>query len=414
MCEQQIEHAKKCLSALQKELDEIKKVQDRKVNIFDAAGMTTQEIKHSHFFAWLLDPKKPHGLGTTVLDAFITRLLAYQSDEKIGAKPNSEILQPHIAALQTFGADENIAVATEKILLDKESRMDIYIESPKTKTALVIENKVFTGTHDNQLARYENELSGFDGWHKIFVYLTPFGELPTDPNGDYNENWCIFDYSAVLRIIKDFLKILPKKKENAKLKILMEDYIELVETNILNENKELRDLCKKIRREHEEALQILNSYTDSAEEIIAYCKTWLKNNYDDICFVMSDRKKMSFGFYTKTLEAFFVKQGERFIDEDGLIKCAYGISGCDRSIDGAYSLYKNREANWSPAQEQIMQMVAPNKKRGNLFFSFLQQSFLSEEARYGEFGENAKAEINAQLQILMKKLQDFDDRLKTL
>jgi hypothetical protein len=40
-------------------------------NLFDAFGMRRQELRHSDFLAFLLDPRQTHGLG----DAFVTRLL---------------------------------------------------------------------------------------------------------------------------------------------------------------------------------------------------------------------------------------------------------------------------------------------------------------------------------------------------
>ncbi|MBT1164438.1 PD-(D/E)XK nuclease family protein [Bifidobacterium felsineum] len=43
-----------------------------KPNMFDMVGMSRQEIRHSAFLAWLLEPSNPHGLD----DLFIRRLLA--------------------------------------------------------------------------------------------------------------------------------------------------------------------------------------------------------------------------------------------------------------------------------------------------------------------------------------------------
>src|SRR5215213_4631094 len=40
-------------------------------NIFEAVGVVRQELRHSQFLAFLLDPNQPHGLG----DAFVTRFL---------------------------------------------------------------------------------------------------------------------------------------------------------------------------------------------------------------------------------------------------------------------------------------------------------------------------------------------------
>ncbi len=46
-----------------------------KLNIFDALGVVHQEIRHSNFLAWLLDPAESHGLGGLFLKAVLMDLL---------------------------------------------------------------------------------------------------------------------------------------------------------------------------------------------------------------------------------------------------------------------------------------------------------------------------------------------------
>jgi hypothetical protein len=42
-----------------------------KFNIFEATGMRKQEIKHTKFLGYLLDPNESHGLGTKFLLEFL-------------------------------------------------------------------------------------------------------------------------------------------------------------------------------------------------------------------------------------------------------------------------------------------------------------------------------------------------------
>ena len=53
-----------------KELQQLEKMFE-KFNIFDCLKLSRQEIRHSNFLAWLLDPKETHGLG----DYFIKEYL---------------------------------------------------------------------------------------------------------------------------------------------------------------------------------------------------------------------------------------------------------------------------------------------------------------------------------------------------
>lgn len=58
-----------------------------------------------------------------------------------------------------------LEVFRERVLVDSESRIDIYIESAATKTAVVIENKVFTDNHDDQLYIVDKSVQIIDGMY---------------------------------------------------------------------------------------------------------------------------------------------------------------------------------------------------------------------------------------------------------
>jgi hypothetical protein len=44
-------------------------------NLFDAFGMTRQELRHSDFLAFLLDPRQTHGLGAAFVTSLLQRVL---------------------------------------------------------------------------------------------------------------------------------------------------------------------------------------------------------------------------------------------------------------------------------------------------------------------------------------------------
>jgi hypothetical protein len=64
------DHEKKLLDLLI-DLDRFSREKRSGLNIFEAAGLHRQEIRHSHFLAFLLRPQEAHGLG----DAFLKRLI---------------------------------------------------------------------------------------------------------------------------------------------------------------------------------------------------------------------------------------------------------------------------------------------------------------------------------------------------
>lgn len=378
-----IESAMAILNNLNNKLREIEKKQNTGLNLFYATGMFTQEIKHSAFLAWLLDPKQAHGLHNMVLT-------------KLAEKLNLQI--------DGFLNADDIEVKTEQPIDDIGGRIDIFIQSEKARTAIIIENKVFTTTHDNQLSRYERYVENRTDWQKIFIYLTPKGEVPLEQS----ENaWLLLSYGTVLEIINELLKT----KISLKLKYILTDYTEMVNLNILLKNNDIRKLCRQIKREHSEALEILAAYTDNVEQVFKYCKDWLKNNIPDIEVVLDC--KTYFNFYTKNLKTYFLNNGEDIALTDKLVKCRYGI-GYTETVAGGISLEKNSE-EWSNAQLKLKNAFAPDREFTSKYFSFRDYAvvLLSVKDRELEF-EKIKEDLDKQLSEFANKIKEFEEKLIAL
>lgn len=400
------------LRALQKCLETFETQKNRGINIFEAAGMTGQEIRHSAFLAWLLQPKMPHGLGSSFLKKFCERLLGYDAPDP--AVDNREIIGKELDNIEGMLGDPDLSVATEKVVVDRESRIDILIDSPAAQTVIVIENKVFSDAHDNQLDRYQEELERHEvycKYKKVFVYLTPNGDLPHNEDGVYDADWCIFDYRTIREIVKEIVEKIPDRKANARLRMLLEDYIELMENNILLENKELRDLCKQIYREHKDALDILLSYTDNGEEVIRYSKERLCAHYPDI--VLFKDNALTFRFYTKTMQEYFTRHGEDIYAADGTVKCLCDVGQWDVPVVSVFCLTKTHEEQWSAALKKIMEKVAPNKRQGGRYFRFNKLTLLDGDSRQRPF-EEIRPQLEQGLQVLAERVKKFDDMLRVL
>jgi hypothetical protein len=50
---------------------------------FEAIGMVRQEIRHSNFLAYLLDPARPHGIGDVALRALLITLAEGNSAQRL-------------------------------------------------------------------------------------------------------------------------------------------------------------------------------------------------------------------------------------------------------------------------------------------------------------------------------------------
>lgn len=426
--------AERALRALDKKFKEIikqdKKIsesikQGEKVNVFDAIGMTTQEVKHSAFLAWLLNPKSPHHLGNKALKLFIEHLIPHNFSDNLfeeKRRTNATIFK-EIAVTSTEDCaclyeDNNVDVKTEEVVFrdknDKDGRIDIMIESEKANTVILIENKVFTGTHDNQLNRYEK---GFENSLRkvIYVYLTPLGDTP-EYKGQYQKNWCVCSYKTILQIVKQILKELPHIKENLRLRILLEDYIDIVNTEILKANKKIRDLCKSILRENREALEILKFFTDQSKQVIAICKSYLTEKFGNEITFLGNTTSGTLDFYTSRAKLYF-EQLDGSFEQNGNYKFLYQI----RKAQGyKYCWYINKVSSfWSNQQKILAQQNGKSLSRKHegrdiekTSFCNLcgRKKFLSENDLYSDIDEETlKNIIILGLNNFIKEIQNFEE-----
>lgn len=153
-------------------------------NIFEAIGVTRQEIRHSNFLAFLLDPAKGHRLNDVLLKRFLKQVLL-----------NTE--HPPLSPVEI-----DIANLTDAEVRREWRNIDILIHSPGSKIVCVIENKVGSQEHSNQLTRYrEAVLKEFSNYRHIFVYLTPEGEAPQSETD--RQIWLIYSYDRIADLIEN-------------------------------------------------------------------------------------------------------------------------------------------------------------------------------------------------------------------
>ncbi len=130
-------------------------------NIFRILNIVQKEAEfHTAFLEHLLDPSATHGQGLLFLECLFDCW-------------KSRIAPP-------FGPldDGNWAVRREFPI--PGGILDLLIDNDKKKYVLVIENKIGTDDHDDQLRRYREWMDADrQGWNGQLVYLTPNGRCPT-------------------------------------------------------------------------------------------------------------------------------------------------------------------------------------------------------------------------------------------
>jgi hypothetical protein len=206
------------------------------LNIFEAAGLYRQEIRHSNVLAFLLRPRESHGLG----DGFLKRIIQKVMDNSSGELP--------ISALSVALADFSDA------LIHREWRnIDLLIESASNKLALAIENKIGSSEGASQLSKYENIVcSEFPSHARLYCYLTEDGEPAS------RDVWSPMSYSNVIDVLQE-AKDQHSSNLTGDARIVIEHYIDVIRRNIVPDQA-LIDQCRKLYNLHREALDLVFRY----------------------------------------------------------------------------------------------------------------------------------------------------------
>lgn len=252
---------------------ELQAISNNKFNIFQALKLQNNEVKHSNFLGWLLNPFESHYL----MDCFFKELL------KIALRNNSTLVDIILKDLT------DAKVTLEKMTNDGR-RMDIFIDCPRNKLVCVIENKIWSGEGCNQLEDYRNYILNNDKYkdykYKIFLFLTPYKYSPCE---DY-KGYIRINYGDILKAINNLMKQYGCLLEDD-VKIFIEHYKRMVERNIMGEmDKEIVDLCRKIYRENKEAIDLIVENSDESAEIFELFVELLKERTDvDKNIVVEDK-----------------------------------------------------------------------------------------------------------------------------
>ena len=243
-------------------------------NIFEAIGAVRQEVRHSDFLAFLLDPSQPHGLDNLFAQRLLQHVVANLSVPNIA--PTRIDL-----ALRNFG---NLEVRREW------RNIDLLLLDEEHQTAVIIENKVDSNEHSDQLIRYREIVAqNFPTWQRFGIYLTLDGDEPSD------------DFYAPLSYgeLVDLLEALTGARASTlgpDVLALMRHYIEMIRRHILTDS-EIADLCRRIYRKHQKALDLIYEHRPDLQlEIQELCER-----------LVSEHAELELDYSTKSRIRFVLK-----------------------------------------------------------------------------------------------------------
>ena len=235
------------------DLERLESMLDR-FNLFESLGLVRQEIRHSAFLRWLLDPTETHGLGDFWLRQFLRKVIK-----------NGEGISKNAPSL--FDLDDwNLGRAE----VHKEWRnVDVLILDEVNRFVCVIENKVDSSQGEGQLQRYwEIVEREFEGYKKVYVFLTRTNEKPG------HNAYISMSYQDLADVIGRTL-IRRESQLNHDIKLFVRQYIDMVGRHIV-ENSEIQELCRRIYQNHHRALDLIFEHRpDRAAEVAQSIKAYI-------------------------------------------------------------------------------------------------------------------------------------------
>lgn len=211
-------------------------------NIFDALRIVEREVKHSDFLAWLIDSNESHGQGGLFLRAVLMDL--FKAARETGfACPVSPI---------ELDGEELRGVEIRR----EWRNIDLLIRCDQPRFVVAIENKIRSGEHSNQLARYREIVeTEFGDVPSMYVFLTVEGDEPSE------EDWVPYGYRKLHGVLER-VRGANETSIGEDVRAFLDHYLKLIRGRLMIDPEIVR-LCQRIYKNHRQALQLIYEHAGS-------------------------------------------------------------------------------------------------------------------------------------------------------
>ena len=373
------------------DLEQLETLLDR-FNMFEALGLVRQEIRHSAFLRWLLDPTETHGLDDYFLRQFLRQVI------KAGEGISDDA--PSLFDLDgwNFGRAE----------VRKEWRnIDLLIvnEDEDHRFVCAIENKVDSGEGLHQLERYREIVEHeFKGYRKAFVFLTISG-YPPDPPSD--ETWVPMSYGGIASVVENTLK----KREsqlNDEIRLFVQQYLDMVRRHIV-EDSDIQELCHRLYKNHRRALDLIFEHRpDRADEVSQVIQDYIKSRKDLIPDYFS---KTYIKFLPRSMDIPQLQYEERRLlawlleNKNGTVQFRLEMQPGPQQI---------REQVYEEGEKRPGIFGKPKPKLSPTYHSFFSETWITQKEYNDLSAEEIRQRLDKRIEDFSKTGQKIADALKGL
>ena len=241
-------------------------------NIFEAMGAVRQELRHSDFLAFLLNPSEKHGLDDRFLKRFLMAVLSIDDE-------------PPISPIRI-----NVIDLSSASIERETQNIDILIHDMNSGLVCIIENKIFTDEHSNQLARYYQIIQRRypNATAIIPVFLTPDGIPPHDENSPYIP----FRYGDVANMIEQ-VREAQASMLGADVNTMMRHYVTMLRRHIVSDS-DIVELCQQIYRVHKGAIDLIIEHMPDLRKDLADYLADLIRSQPDLLLIRETKSYVDF------------------------------------------------------------------------------------------------------------------------
>ena len=311
-------------------------------NPFEILGIEKDEYRHSNVLAWLFNTSGSHTLKDFFLRSFLKDIFS-----KYRNSLNTDI---DFFDIEIFDFDD-VEVRREW------KNIDLLILSRQNKLVIVIENKIDSSEHSNQLQRYFNiTKKEFPGYNSIFIYLTREGETPSD-----EDNWLIYSYSDILELINRILNYRKNSLNQTTINFL--DHYQTILRRYIVGNSEIERICRNIYEKHKKALDLIYQYKPDIQLEIQEKLQDIIENHPNL--ILDDSPKTYIRFIPIKIDNILPKNSEGWTssnrillfeavnyDNNLFIKLTIG-PGNDETRNKLYQIANNNKSIFNKANRKL-------------------------------------------------------------